>query len=180
MKFVFALFVMLGVGSLSYADYPVVPDERMTPGDLCSKNDPDFDGYRYRERIPHCDRDVSRSLKNHIYKQYGIPSRCRHRYTVDHFYPLSIGGNNSSKNLWPEHRFVKRLRMDLEQDVFDQVREGRISQAEALEIIYEEKMNPPVEELSRMIEIYGSSDCDRAALVAARRALATLIEGGLQ
>lgn len=180
MKFVSVWFLMLGVGSLSHAAYPVIPNERLTPGALCSKSDSDFDGYRYGERIPHCRRDVSRSLKNRIYQQYGIPSRCRHRYTVDHFYPLSIGGNNSSKNLWPEHRFVKRLRMDLEQDVFEQLRDGRITQAEALDIIHEEKMNPPVEELSQMIEIYGSNECDRAALEATRRALATLIEGGLQ
>jgi len=57
---------------------------------------------------------------------------------------------------------IKALRQDLEQYVFDSVREGRMSQEEALERIYEAKMNPPVEELRR-IELFGS-DCDKAAL----------------
>ncbi len=148
----------------SYGEYPVVPDPEMTPGDVCTRQDRHFDGYRYREKIAHCKRSVKRGLKSKIYNDYQIPSRCRNRYTIDHFYPLSIGGNNSVKNLWPEHVFVKALREDLEQDVFDQVAQGRLKQKEAFEIIYEAKMNPPVEELKALIVQAGSSSCDKAAL----------------
>lgn len=147
---------------LSHAEFPVVPDESVTSGDLCSRQDKDFAGFRYSQKIPYCERSVSRGLKARIYQQYGIPKTCRRRFTVDHFYPLSIGGNNSPRNLWPEHHRIKALRQDLEQDVFDAVRENRMSQEEALDRIYEAKMNPPIEELRRL-QIQGS-DCDRAAL----------------
>lgn len=157
------LLLVVFCSSWTWADYPVVPDEQMTPGDLCTTRDRDFSGYRYREKIPYCSRSVGKGLKRRIYEQYHIPSYCRHRYTVDHFYPLSMGGNNSQRNLWPEHKLVKALRMDLEQDVFDDLREGRLKQEEALSIIYEAKMHPPIEEISRIIERHGD-DCDRAAL----------------
>lgn len=166
MRFALSLVVFVfSISSFAFEGYPVVPDKKMTPGGLCSPQDGDFDGYRYQEKIAHCKRDVSRGLKNRIYSQYGIPQKCRRSYTVDHFYPLSMGGNNSSKNLWPEHRLVKQLRFDLEQDVFDQLREGRITQEEALETIYEAKMNPPVDELEYLLSTYGRGGaCDRAAV----------------
>lgn len=166
MRFGLGLLVLFfSMASFAFEGYPVIPDQKMTPGSLCSSQDRDFDGYRYREKVPHCRRDVSRGLKNRIYSQYGIPQRCRRSYTVDHFYPLSMGGNNSSKNLWPEHRLVKQLRFDLEQEVFDRLQEGRITQEEALETIYNAKMNPPVDELEYLLSTYGrGGDCDRAAI----------------
>lgn len=165
MKFVLAMALVLGVSFSAFAGYPVVPDQGKTPGALCSKGDRDFNGYRYGEHIPYCQRSVSRGLKRNIYDSYQIPNACRNRYTVDHFYPLSMGGNNSSKNLWPEHRLVKELRFDLEQETFDRLREGHLSQREALEIIREAKLNPPVHKIADAIKTFGrGDDCDSAAL----------------
>ena len=125
--------------------HPVVPDPDMTPGELCDTKDPDFKEYRYREKIPYCQRDVSRARKTQIYLNYSVSLKKRNQYTIDHFIPLSIGGDNSDENLWPEHKEIKKLRQNLELDVFESLRDGYITQEEAIEMIIEAKLNPPLE-----------------------------------
>lgn len=119
--------------------YPLVPRQDLTTGRLCSVRDPDFEDYRYTERIPYCERNVSREQKDKIYNLYRIPVNCRGRYTIDHFIPLSIGGDNSDVNLWPEHKLVKATRSQLEQELFLALSRGRITQKNAIELIVREK-----------------------------------------
>lgn len=125
--------------------FPFIPDSQSTPGSLCSKRDRDYKQDRYAEKIPYCGRNVASSLKRDIYDDYGISANCRKEYTIDHFIPLAIGGSNRRENLWPEHKSVKALRQNLEMDVYNELRNGAISQAEALQIIVEAKLNPPVQ-----------------------------------
>jgi hypothetical protein len=120
--------------------YPIVPDPEMTQGDLCSEKDPDFTQHRYQENIPYCKRNVSWYRREQIYNAYNIPQDCRHRYTVDHFIPLALGGNNDDVNLWPEHVQVKATRPTLEQELFLALDRGEITQKYALEVITAEKM----------------------------------------
>ncbi|HRK06422.1 MAG TPA: hypothetical protein PLZ57_01530 [Pseudobdellovibrionaceae bacterium] len=124
--------------------FPFIPDSQSTPGSLCSKRDRDYKQDRYAEKIPYCGRNVASSLKRDIYDDYGISANCRKEYTIDHFIPLAIGGSNRRENLWPEHKSIKALRQNLEMDVYNELRNGAISQAEALQIIVEAKLNPPV------------------------------------
>jgi hypothetical protein len=123
---------------------PRIPDQTVTPGDLCTRQDPDFDGYRYKEHIAYCERNVTPAQKRQIYDQYNIPKSKRHNYTIDHFIPLSIGGSNSRENLWPEHVKIKELRIDLEINTYYELERGNISQKEAIRIITEAKLNPPL------------------------------------
>ncbi|MBX3017350.1 MAG: hypothetical protein KF767_05635 [Bdellovibrionaceae bacterium] len=134
--------------------YPLVPDPQLTPGFLCDVHDPDYAEDRYREKIPYCRRNVSSATKKDIYRVYGIPSRCTKRYTIDHFVPLSLGGDNSVQNLWPEHRNVKATRQNLEQKLYVQISKGQITQDEAVDSIYQHKLNPPR-------PVSGSDECDR-------------------
>ena len=108
-----------------------------------------------QEKIAYCRRNVSTQDKAQIYRAYGIPKNCWNRYTIDHFYPLSMGGSNHSDNLWPEHKFVKNTRMNLELETFQRLQNGEITQKEALDIIRSEKLHPGNPE-SR-----DSSQCDR-------------------
>ena len=124
---------------------PVVPDPDLTPGELCDTRDPDFKEYRYKERIPYCERDVTTSRKNQIYRNYNVSLKKKHNYTIDHFIPLSIGGDNSDENLWPEHKDIKKLRQTLELEVYEAVRDGNMTQDEAIDIIVEAKLNPPIQ-----------------------------------
>lgn len=134
--------------------YPLIPDPQLTPGALCDVHDPDYSGDRYRESIPYCSRNVSSATKRDIYRVYGIPSRCTKRYTIDHFVPLSLGGDNSLQNLWPEHKNVKATRKSLEQDLYNQLSKGQITQRKAVDSIYQHKLNPPR-------PVSGMDECDR-------------------
>ena len=138
-KILIILSILLNV-SLAYA-YPTRPDPKETNGELCNENDPDFTEYRYEEQIPYCTRNVESSLKQHIYDRYKIPAECRHRYTIDHFLPLSIGGNNNIKNLWPEHKLVKAKRPTLEVELYQKLRDSKITQKYAIETIVKAKVS---------------------------------------
>lgn len=118
---------------------PVTPVPELTTGHLCSEEDPHFRNFRYAEKIPWCRRRVSSGHRTRIYEAYNIPEECRHRYTIDHFIPLSIGGSNHSLNLWPEHKLVKATRQRFELDIYLALKNGEIYQEEALELMVEEK-----------------------------------------
>lgn len=136
--------------------FPLTPDPQMTPGDLCTTHDPDFKEFRYQENIPYCYRSVSSSTKKQIYVDYSIPTQCKKRFTIDHFIPLSLGGSNSKLNLWPEHVYVKATRQNLENQLYWDIRGGKITQAEAIEIIVEAKTQ--LLEISE--QILKSNNCD--------------------
>jgi len=149
-----AVVYLLVLVSIEVAAFPMIPDPQKTPGSICTLNHSDYKEDRYQEKIPYCRRNVSSSTKKYIYRIYGIPSHCTKRFTIDHFIPLSIGGDNSVRNLWPEHHNVKATRQNLENDLFREVQKGRMSQQTAIDHIYHEKLNPPV-------PVSGSDECDR-------------------
>lgn len=161
-RFIYSLLVLVMAVQVSEGAlaYPLVPDPNKTTGELCSQQDRDFQSRKYPEKIAVCDRNVSPEVKHRIYESYGIPRACRGHYTVDHFIPLSIGGNNDNPNLWPEHRLVKRRRLYLEQDVFDAVSAGKMTQAAAVEKIRYAKTHPDAETLNLITVL--AEDCDRA------------------
>lgn len=134
------LFLVL-LSNILFA-YPLKPDLSKTPSSLCTPNNPDFFEYRYHEKIAYCKRHVSLSLKDHIYKSYGINSHCKGRYTIDHFIPLSIGGDNNLKNLWPEHVLIKAKRRNLEENIYKDLLNGKITQATAIKTIISAKLHP--------------------------------------
>ena len=140
------LFIFLSQQGLA-ADFPFVPRGIWTSGSLCTAKNPDFKKYAYKERIAKCHRSVSSAQKRRIYEKYKVPSKCRRHYTIDHFIPLSMGGTNEPDNLWPEHKNIKATRQDLEFDVFLELRDGRITQETAIDIIIQEKTNPPIKEV---------------------------------
>lgn len=142
------IIVAIFLSSFASADFdvlsfPTKPDERVTVGSFCDEKDPDFVGYRYKEKIPFCIRNVSRHLKARIYRMYGVSERCRHEYTIDHYIPLSMGGSNADDNLWPEHKKVKATRQNLEQSLYLELSNGNIKQHDAVQMVTEAKNNPP-------------------------------------
>ena len=136
--FILGLFLTLAF-SLQTFSYPSTPNPEWAEGALCTRKNSDYTEDRYKEKIPYCERNVSSSMKKEIYKQYNIPEACRNRYTIDHIIPLSIGGDNSPENLWPEHKKVKATRPHLEMDLYEELKAGKIKQKEAIEIVLHEK-----------------------------------------
>lgn len=54
-------------------------------------------------------RDVPQSVKNQVYRQYGVVSREPREYEVDHLISLELGGSNSIRNLWSESYVTQPL-----------------------------------------------------------------------
>jgi hypothetical protein len=141
----FSLTFLILVSAAQAFNVPPRPNPKMTTGDFCSEDDPDFAQLRYEEQIAWCYRNVDTSEKTKIYEAYHIPVECRSHYTIDHFIPLFMGGNNGPHNLWPEHKKVKALRQNLEEDLFKQMENGELTQKQAIKIIVRAKTNPPKE-----------------------------------
>lgn len=131
-------------GSLAWA-FPASPDPEKTPGSFCDENSTYFSGYRYEQKIAYCRRGVSDSLRVEIYNRYRIPQKNWGKYTIDHFIPLALGGDNKPSNLWPEHVRLKALRQNLEIELYWELRAGIITREEAVDIIIDAKMNPPLD-----------------------------------
>lgn len=109
-----------------------MPDPQLTPGDLCSDSDPNFDGYRYPEQIAHCRRNVSRQEKLQIGERYGVDSSAFSAYEFDHLIPLSIGGSDAPENIWPQPLDDARDKDQLEETLYLAVRDGQTSQSDAV------------------------------------------------
>lgn len=139
---IFLLGLLLSLSfSIQSFSYPSTPNPEWAEGSLCDRNNTDYTEDRYKEKIPYCERNVSSSMKVEIYELYKIPVKCRTKYTIDHIIPLSIGGDNSAENLWPEHKKIKATRPLLEQELYEKLKAGKIRQKRAVEIILEEKYN---------------------------------------
>jgi hypothetical protein len=114
----------------------VDPDPELTPGELCTRENPDFEEYRYAERIPYCRRHVTRAQKVAIGRAYGVDESEFSLYQFDHFIPLSLGGSNSAANVWPLEYAEARRKARLEQQLYLRIDRGEITQAEAIAAIF--------------------------------------------
>ena len=94
----FAFLVALGCSAL--AQPPILPDPKLTPGDAFPVSRADVCVPGYSKRV----RDVPIALKREVLRRYGVPSQDRRDYEIDHLIPLSLGGSNSIRNLWPQSR----------------------------------------------------------------------------
>ena len=98
-----ALLILVAVCSRSSAQEsqqprPILPDPKLTPGDVFDVTVEDICVPGYARKV----RKVTSALKRQAYACYGITRWKTGDYEVDHLIPLSIGGSNSIKNLWPQ------------------------------------------------------------------------------
>jgi hypothetical protein len=121
--------------------FPGAPDERLTPGSLCVTPK----SYRYAERIPYCERDVSVGEKRAIISTYDnnlgftVTRLPREDFKIDHLIPLCAGGSNEATNLWPQHKTIYE-KTDLIEDLTCQLMaKGIFRQAEAVDLILDVK-----------------------------------------
>ncbi len=118
------------------AEYPRGPIEDLTPGSLCDIPD----SYRYAERIPYCNREVDRDLKEDVFREYRLEGyrldpRRRSDYKIDHLIPLCAGGSNRENNLWPQHVSIYRKTDSMEQVGCEKLKAGKIKQARLVQMI---------------------------------------------
>lgn len=167
----FVLSHVSNAALIPFHTIPLVPDSTISPGQICTPDDPDFSHYRYDNQIAWCHRNVSWEERQEVYERYGIPSECQHRYTIDHIIPLSIGGSNAFENLWPEHRIVKEMRDQFEYEVFQLVRNGLLTQEQAIEMMMKEKYN--IEEVKIF---YMGTDVPKKGIFLTQKELADVSE----
>ncbi|AZI44117.1 HNH endonuclease [Deinococcus psychrotolerans] len=88
----------LGVGFAYNQNAPILPDPRLSPGDVLTSDTAIICVSGYTKTV----RNVPQPLKEQVYRSYGIASRESGEYEVDHIISLELGGSNSIKNLYPE------------------------------------------------------------------------------
>lgn len=102
-------------------------DKQCTPGDIFSDATASKICVKgYAKSV----RNVPVSIKNRVYKEYGIYHRTAGQYEVDHLVSLELGGSNDISNLWPEAASPKpgfHEKDQVENYLHDQVCSGKIN-----------------------------------------------------
>jgi hypothetical protein len=91
-------FLFLTEAVLAQQPTPILPDPKLTPGDTFDITAQDVRVPGYARKV----RAVPSWLKGQAYAEYGITQYKTGDYEVDHLIPLSLGGSNSIRNLWPQ------------------------------------------------------------------------------
>lgn len=104
-KSVLLFLAFLFVTSSCLADSPSVPDAQKTPGDILTTDASVICVPGYTKTV----RNVPQAVKKQVYRIYGITSRKRGEYEIDHLISLELGGSNSIRNLWPESYITQPL-----------------------------------------------------------------------
>ena len=91
-------FLFLTQAVLGEQPTPILPDPKLTPGDTFDVTAQDVCVPGYAKKV----RAVPAWLKRQAYAEYGITRYKTGDYEVDHLIPLSLGGSNSIRNLWPQ------------------------------------------------------------------------------
>jgi hypothetical protein len=91
-------FLFLTQAVLAQKPTPILPDPKLTPGDTFDVTAQDVCVPGYAKKV----RAVPAWLKRQAYAEYGITQYKTDDYEVDHLIPLSLGGSNSIRSLWPQ------------------------------------------------------------------------------
>jgi hypothetical protein len=114
--------------------WAVGPLPEVTPGLICTVEDPDFDGLVYSEKIPHCKRNVSESDKRRVAASYGnVPRPEWKNYEFDHLIPLCAGGSNDLRNIWMQPIEEALSKDKLEVQICNGLRSGTMTHETALQ-----------------------------------------------
>ena len=128
----FALVLVLtGLCLAQSSSPPMVPLSSLTPGDILTSDVNVVCVSGYSARV----RNVSAATKRQVFQAYGLVKKAGQEWEVDHLVPLSIGGSNSVRNLWPQAGFTVPLNFHvkdkLENAMLDLVCSGRLDLAQA-------------------------------------------------
>jgi hypothetical protein len=134
MKKMFFATALVLVSSVSFATQP---NRQFTPGALCTPSNPDFTGYRYAAHVAYCKRNVSHQEKLQVAQAYGVPESEWGNYEFDHLIPLNAGGSSQPENLWPQPLAEAHEKDKVEQQTFDGLNNGSLTQDQAVKMIWD-------------------------------------------
>ena len=132
-----------GIAAANSDPFPRGPRIERTPGSVCTTGGT----FRYPEHVRYCDRHVEPALKHEIIQAYdrefgySIHTMRRGDFKIDHYIPLCAGGSNDESNLWPQHESVYKITDPLEPLICEKMAAGKLTQAEAIELVREAKNN---------------------------------------
>ena len=92
------VFLFLTQAVFAEQPTPILPDPKLTPGNTFDLTAQDVCAPGYAKKV----RAVPAWHKRQAYAEYGITEYKPGDYEVAPFIPLSLGGSNSIRNLWPE------------------------------------------------------------------------------
>jgi hypothetical protein len=121
------LFAISSSGLQRGSQPPILPDPKLTPGDVLdvTKDDVCVPGYAGKVR------NVPAEVKRQAYAAYGITRHAPGDFEVDHLISLELGGSNSIKNLWPQSYKTRpwnaHVKDKLENELHEEVCSGKIS-----------------------------------------------------
>ena len=130
------LVLLASVPALAYnLNAPILPDPKLSPGDVLTSDKAIICVSGYTKTV----RNVPQSLKEQVYKSYGVTSRQPGEYEIDHIISLELGGSNSIRNLYPESYKTQplnaRVKDKLENKLHALACTGQISMTEAQQAI---------------------------------------------
>ncbi len=141
MRIFTVLAALLGLSSVLATGYnynlqaPIVPDPKLSPGDVLTSDPKIVCVSGYTKTV----RNVPQALKEQVYREYGITSRQSGEYEIDHLISLELGGSNSIRNLFPQSFKTMPLNAhvkdSLENRLHDLACSGKITLAEAQQAI---------------------------------------------
>jgi len=122
----------------SFSAFGARPDPNLTPGVICTPQDPNFAGYSYPSKVARCNRNVPDQEKLQIAAEYGnIPKAQWPNYEFDHLIPLCAGGSDDIKNLWPQPIAEAKQKDVLENQICLELQAGTLNQQQALQKVSE-------------------------------------------
>lgn len=128
-------FMLAGLAQGINWQAPVLPDPSKTPGDVLTSDPAVICKPGYTKTV----RNVPQQLKEQMYRSYGILSREKGEYEIDHLISLELGGSNSVRNLWPESYQTQPLNAHVKDAIENKLHElacgGKISFPEAQQAI---------------------------------------------
>jgi len=130
------LLALLTCSVLAATDHdPVVPDPRLSPGDVLTSDTKIICVPGYTKTV----RNVPQALKEQVYREYTITGRAPGEYEIDHIISLELGGSNSIRNLFPEsfksQPLNAHVKDTLENKLHDLACSGKITMQEAQQAI---------------------------------------------
>jgi len=130
-----SLVLLLGFyANVALATQPI---KELTPGKLCTQSDPNFKEIRYPANVPVCERNVSEEEKALIAKNYGVPKADWPKYEFDHLIPLNAGGSDDISNIWPQPLAEAHLKDVVEEQTFEGLSQGTLTQNQAVQMIWD-------------------------------------------
>ncbi len=138
---VLSLLSIFSTQASAAGKFPKGPELDITYGKTCDRPN----SFRYSEHIAYCNREVTPATKNIIIQEYdqrfgySISKMPRADFKIDHLIPLCAGGSNDIVNLWPQHKSVYAITDPLEPIVCMKMSQGRLRQADAVQLILEAK-----------------------------------------